>query len=164
MDDVTWLAGRIDLDLLDAIPTRQAAARAQELGVRGVVVAPTYLHVIPDGLVKVTAVGYPTGRHHALVKAAEARLAVEYGAQEIWLTLDPASDANTQLAEVAAVRQSVPSVPVYVINGDGTGADGLIGRDIVRGAVVADEAVERLSRGAVRIAHPDPEALLSQFR
>ncbi len=53
--------------------------------------------------------GYPDGRHHALVKAAEARLACQMGAVEIALMPDPdAADDNAVLAEAVAVREALP--------------------------------------------------------
>lgn len=53
--------------------------------------------------------GYPDGRHHALVKAAEARLAFQMGAVEIALMPNPDSPTDDAvLAEAVAVREALP--------------------------------------------------------
>ncbi|AGF71401.1 deoxyribose-phosphate aldolase [Corynebacterium halotolerans] len=113
MDDLTWLAGTVDLTLLTPDATadrvRGGVATVREQGLHGLVVAPSHLPLIPADVTAVAVVGFPTGRHHTLVKAAEARLAVETGATEIWLTVDAAvEDPNALLAEIVAVREAVP--------------------------------------------------------
>ena len=46
----------------------------------------------------ISVAGYPTGRHHTLIKASEARLAVQSGASEVWVSLDETvADANAVL-------------------------------------------------------------------
>lgn len=114
--DLAWLSGRATLVLLDAsvIPSSvpSAVAEAREAGFGGVVLAPSHVPLVGElgDLTVATAVGHPTGRHHSLVKAAEARLAVEQGATEVWLTPDVGvSDPNTLLAEFVAVREAVPA-------------------------------------------------------
>lgn len=98
MDDLAWLAQHVGTfaaggDIADAAagcvvePTRIAAARSHG-------------HVI-------AVVGWPTGRHHTLIKAAEARLAGEMGADEVWVMASPDGDTNATLAELIAVRQAV---------------------------------------------------------
>lgn len=51
--------------------------------------------------------GWPTGRHHSVIKAAEARLAAETGAGEVWLAVDGELDGTALLADIVAVRQAV---------------------------------------------------------
>lgn len=113
--DLAWLSGHAFLMLVDAratpaeIPSAVRGARAAGLG--GVVLAPSHLELAGDtgGLTVSVVVGFPTGRHHSLVKAAEARLAVQQGAAEVWLTPDPGvAEMNTLLAEFVAVREAVP--------------------------------------------------------
>lgn len=91
---------------------RRAAAAAARHGLAGLVVWPSLLRAAEDAGVVVTSVaGFPTGKHHSLIKAAEARLAVQYGAAEVGLVVDPVTarvDANALLAEVVAVREAVP--------------------------------------------------------
>lgn len=114
MDDLTWLAGTIELTLLAPDTTadrvRRGVVTVQERKLHGLVVSPSHLPLVREGVRAAAAVGFPTGRHHTLVKAAEARLAVEGGAQEIWLCPDPViDDMNTLLAEIVAVREAVPA-------------------------------------------------------
>lgn len=62
-----------------------------------------------DGFV-VSWAGYPTGRHHSLVKAAEARLAVQMGAAEVWVCVDESlADVNSYLADLITVREACPA-------------------------------------------------------
>lgn len=82
-------------------------------GAHGSVVEPTRVAAARSGHV-VAVVGWPTGRHESVVKAAEARLAVERGAGEIWLAPDPDADESAMLADAIAVHQGV-SVPFGVI-------------------------------------------------
>lgn len=82
--------------------------------------------VLPSGWVPVdagvyettsimAAVGYPTGRQHSLIKAAEARLAVQFGAQSVLLALDDSHDENQLIADIVAVREAISAeVPLWV--------------------------------------------------
>lgn len=54
-----------------------------------------------------TFAGYPDGKHHILVKAAEARLAVEHGAELIIAVLTSAEE-NSVLTECVTLREAVP--------------------------------------------------------
>ena len=57
----------------------------------------------------ISVAGYPTGRHHTLIKASEARLAIQSGASEVWVSLDETvSDANAVLSELIAIREACP--------------------------------------------------------
>ncbi|MDO4687103.1 MAG: hypothetical protein Q4A92_11215, partial [Corynebacterium sp.] len=60
--------------------------------------------------------GWPSGNHHVLVKAAEARLAVQCGAEAVILVPDlgQLDDQNSLITEIVAVRESVPH-PVALI-------------------------------------------------
>ncbi|RNE48976.1 2-deoxyribose-5-phosphate aldolase [Corynebacterium alimapuense] len=117
-EDQAWLNGRVFFSLTSPGITQtevQAGVEvAAELGLGGVSVAPSQLSIAVAAaedteLTVASVVGFPSGRHHSLVKAAEARLAVQQGAGEIWLAPDPAiSEENTLLAEFVAVRESVP--------------------------------------------------------
>ncbi len=180
--DIEWLAGRLDADLTDPALTRDqirsACARAVDLGMHGVVVDPTHVQAVPEGLVTSVVVGYPTGRHHSLVKAAEARLAVQQGAEIVWLAVDATlADANELLADVVAVRQAVPApVQLGVITGDDAqaravarraGADFCVVKQTVPGALVRASTltgiIEALDRGAARVAVADPGAVLADL-
>lgn len=57
----------------------------------------------------ISVAGYPTGRHHTLIKASEARLAVQSGAEEIWVSVDNTiADSNTHLSELIAISEACP--------------------------------------------------------
>lgn len=83
----------------------------------GTIVEPTAVAAAARNSSPVIAlVGWPTGRHHSLIKAAEARLAVQEGATEVWLALDPdlleaaaspGGTASAVLADIIAVQQVV---------------------------------------------------------
>jgi deoxyribose-phosphate aldolase len=113
--DLAWLKGHAFLLCVgpgvgpqDVPP---AVAQARETGLGGIVLSPSHLELAgdTDGLTVAVVVGFPTGRHHSLVKAAEARLAVQQGAAEVWLSPDPGiTDSNRLLAEFVAVREAVP--------------------------------------------------------
>lgn len=113
--DLAWLQGRAFLMCVgpgfgpqDVVP---AVSRARETGLGGIVLSPSHVELAGDteGITVAVVVGFPTGRHHSLVKAAEARLAVQQGAAEVWLSPDPAvADSNRLLAEFVAVREAVP--------------------------------------------------------
>lgn len=113
--DLAWLSGRAFLMCTSAGTTPAdvpaAVARARDAGLGGVVLSPSHLAFAGDvgDLTVAVVVGFPTGRHHSLVKAAEARLAVQQGASEVWLTPDPGvGETNSLLAEFVAVREAVP--------------------------------------------------------
>lgn len=182
--DAAWLAGRALLLLVDAPLVRDGVDRARWAGLRGVVLAPSTLQSAGDteGLTVAAVVGWPSGRHHTLVKAAEARLAVAQGATEIWLATDPhIADANTLLAEIIAVREAVPppvTLAVHLDAGRGpdsaralaeaaalAGAERLVGTSISGGlphtllADSLDAVIDALDAGADRVAVSDVAAV-----
>ncbi|MDY3127274.1 MAG: hypothetical protein SOW59_03975, partial [Corynebacterium sp.] len=78
-----------------------------------VVVDPIHVPLVASSLdtsATVAAVaGYPTGRHHTLIKASESRLAFQSGAQEIWVSVDnTVTDSNAHLSDLVAVREACP--------------------------------------------------------
>ena len=85
---------------------------ARELGVGAVCVSPAMLPVRGEGLTVATVAGFPSGKHHALVKAMEARLAVDQGADEVDMVIDVgaaiAGLVDEVMADVLAVRDAVP--------------------------------------------------------
>ncbi|MDO5031914.1 deoxyribose-phosphate aldolase [Corynebacterium sp.] len=57
----------------------------------------------------ISVAGYPTGRHHSLIKASEARLAVQSGAAEVWVAVDALLDSATSLlSELITIREACP--------------------------------------------------------
>lgn len=91
------------------------------------------------GIRVATVAGFPHGKTPALVKAAEARLAVQSGASEVDVVLDIAAvkegDSNRLLAEMVAIREAVPS-PVVL-------------KFILESAVVSDESLVIATHAAV---------------
>lgn len=91
------------------------AVEAVDAGVRGVSIPPTLVGAVSPafdaGLLVISTSGAPTGLHHTLVKAAEARLSVQFGVGEIEVAPDPAAvaagDENALLAEFVAVREGI---------------------------------------------------------
>ena len=95
------------LNLLDA-PAAMVKDRAAD---NTVVVSPHHVSLAAGaGAADVISVaGYPTGRHHTLIKASEARLAIQSGASEVWVSLDKTvTDANAVLSELIAIREACP--------------------------------------------------------
>lgn len=111
---------------------RNGVAAAIAAGVGAVVVSPNHVAIAAktldryvrqhggdhyDGdadessvLTIITAVGFPTGRHHILVKASEARLAVSQGAHRVWACVDTSNaDANALLSDMISLREAVPA-------------------------------------------------------
>lgn len=89
------------------------AAEAVELGTYSICVSPAMLPVTAElGTVKVATVcGFPSGKHTATMKAAEAAESVALGADEVDMVIDlgllKAGRPETTQAEIAAVRAAV---------------------------------------------------------
>ncbi|WP_305092552.1 deoxyribose-phosphate aldolase [Prescottella sp. R16] len=140
------VAAMIDHTLLDpAASDADAAAlvdEARELGVYAVCVSPSMLP-LPDtsvGPVVATVVGFPSGKHHSLVKATEARLAVDQGAAEIDMVIDVGAAAcgefDAVYADILAVRDAIGAGPVLKV--------------IVESAALGDDAIVGACRAAER--------------
>ncbi|AZA12250.1 beta/alpha barrel domain-containing protein [Corynebacterium gerontici] len=102
----------------DEIREQSADALRQAMGV---VVEPSMLTAIaphpdaadiPDTPTIATFAGFPTGKHHSLIKATEARFAVQQGATIVALVPDVAHVQQRQstalITEVATCRESIP--------------------------------------------------------
>lgn len=113
------LAHYIDHTLLatdaTAADVAALAGEARELGTWAICVSPSMLPVRAElGAVRVATVcGFPSGKHTATVKAAEARESVAHGADEVDMVIDQGlvrQGARAALtAEIAAVRAAVPA-------------------------------------------------------
>lgn len=111
------VAAMIDHTLLSPDASREdvesCVAEARELGVKAVCVSPAMLPVRAGGLTVATVAGFPSGKHHTLVKAMEARLAVDQGAVEVDMVIDVgaaiAGLVDEVMADVVAVRDAVPT-------------------------------------------------------
>ena len=104
MNDEEWLALRTGALALSGHPVEVSRRHRA-----GIVVEPTRVtQALHCDVPVIAVVGWPDGRHHSVIKAAEARLAVDMGASEVWLCVNAdAADDNAVLADVLAVRQAV---------------------------------------------------------
>ncbi|WP_062516627.1 deoxyribose-phosphate aldolase [Demequina gelatinilytica] len=107
-------------------------AEGASLGVFSVCVSPSMLPVAtPDGLAVATVCGFPSGKHHSAIKAAEAALSIEQGADEVDMVIDVAAALAGDFAavedDIAAVRAAVPA--------------GKILKVIIESAALTDEAI-----------------------
>ncbi|MDK8797932.1 hypothetical protein QP994_08575 [Corynebacterium sp. MSK044] len=109
-EDLAWLSQRIGV--FDPGAKAPSSSSIIDDPQAGLVVEPT--GVAGSAAPVIALVGWPTGRHHSLIKAAEARLAVQEGAGEIWLAVDTDllvagdnSSASAVLADIIAVSQVV---------------------------------------------------------
>ncbi|WP_235681163.1 deoxyribose-phosphate aldolase [Tomitella gaofuii] len=123
-----------------AADVRALIAEGRALGVGAVCVSPSMLPVHAGGLVVAAVAGFPSGKHHSLVKSAESAFAVQAGAQEIDMVIDVgaavAGDYGAVLADVLAVREAIgPDIVLKVI---------------LETAVLGDEAIVECCRSAER--------------
>jgi len=138
------VAAMIDHTLLapGATPDDVAAtiAQARELGVYAVCLSPSMLPIRAPGLVVATVAGFPSGKHHSLVKGSEARLAVEQGAAEVDMVIDIgaalAGDYNAVLADIVTVREAMGDQAVLKV--------------IIESAALPDDAIAEVCRAAER--------------
>lgn len=118
--DRAALAAYVDHTLLTPQATAaDVAALVDEgvaLGVFSVCISPSMLPLDSAttrerGLAVATVCGFPSGKHHSSIKAAEAALAVEHGADEVDMVIDVGAAKAGAFADVeadiAAVRASV---------------------------------------------------------
>lgn len=113
-------------------------ADARALGVARVCISPSLLPIDKHGLEIVTVVGFPSGAHHAEVKAAEAMRAVRDGADEIDMVVNlghvRAKDYVAVENEVRAVREATRGKVLKVILETAS-----LERDEIIGACLASE-------------------------
>ena len=88
-------------------------AEAVELGAFSVCISPSMLPVAtPPGLAVATVCGFPSGKHHSEIKAAEAARSVADGADEVDMVIDVGAavtgDFLSVEADIRAVRAAVP--------------------------------------------------------
>ena len=109
------VAALVDHTLLRPEATRAdaeaAVAEAVDLGVGTVCLSPSMLPIDTADLRTCVVAGFPSGKHHSLVKAAEARFAVENGAQEVDMVIDIGAAVDGRydeiLVDVLTVREGV---------------------------------------------------------
>lgn len=138
------VAAMIDHTLLTPEATRAdvdaVVAEARALGVYAVCVSPSMLPLRADGLAVAVVAGFPSGKHHPGIKAAEAELAVRQGAAEVDMVIDVgaavAGDDDAVLADIRAVRASI--------------GEGVVLKVILETAVLTDAAIVACCRTAER--------------
>jgi len=118
------LVGMVDHTLLSptATPADVAAlaAEAAALGTYSICVSPAMLPLaFVPGVKVATVCGFPSGKHVASIKAAEAAQAVADGADEVDMVIDlglvKAGSLDATTAEIAAVRAAVPAPKVLKV-------------------------------------------------
>ncbi|MCZ4079223.1 deoxyribose-phosphate aldolase [Rhodococcus sp. H36-A4] len=117
------LARMVDHTLLKPEATRADVealiVEGRALGVLAVCVSPSMLPIHAEGLVTAVVAGFPSGKHHSLVKGAEARLAVDQGAREIDMVIDVGAavegDYNAVLADILTVREAIGSSAILKV-------------------------------------------------
>ncbi|GED96754.1 deoxyribose-phosphate aldolase [Gordonia crocea] len=153
------VAAMIDHTLLAPEATRAdaaaAVATAAELGVYAVCLSPSMLPISTGQQRLAVVAGFPSGKHHALVKAAEAKMALDEGATEVDMVIDVGAAVDTRFeevfAEVVTVAQAVGDdallkviVESAVLLRDG-GPDLL--QEVCRQAVAAGAGMVKTSTG-----------------
>ncbi|WP_406233740.1 deoxyribose-phosphate aldolase [Nocardia sp. NBC_01009] len=135
MIDHTLLAPEATTADVDAL-----IAEARALGVYAICVSPSMLPVRAPGVAIATVAGFPSGKHHSLVKGAEARLSVEHGAAEVDMVIDVgaalAGDYNAVLADIVTVREAMGERAVLKV--------------IIESAALPDAAIVEVCRVAER--------------
>lgn len=114
-------------------------AEAAALGAYSVCLSPSTLPVsLPDGLKLAVVVGFPSGKHHSQIKAAEAALAVAQGADELDMVIDVgaaiAGEYARVEADIRAVREAAPRPTVLKV--------------IIESAALDDETIVAVCRAA----------------
>ncbi|KYH43024.1 deoxyribose-phosphate aldolase [Branchiibius sp. NY16-3462-2] len=137
------LADLIDHTLLKpeatAADVQALIDEAEELGTYSVCVSPSMLPlVLPDDLKLAVVAGFPSGKHHSSIKAAEAALAVAQGADEVDMVIDVgaavAGEYEAVADDIAQVRAAVPDAVLKVI---------------IESAALSDEAIVAVCEAAV---------------
>ena len=109
------VAAIVDHTLLKPEATRADAeatiAEAIDLGVYAVCLSPSMLPIDTGIMNTCVVAGSPSGKHHSLVKGAEARLAVDTGTDEIDMVIDVGAAVDGRYDEVFAdiltVREAI---------------------------------------------------------
>ena len=144
MDRVS-LARMIDHTLLKPEATVDdviaLCAEAGVLGTFSVCVSPTFVTTarqhVPSGIAVATVCGFPSGKHESSIKAAEGKLSVAQGADEVDMVIDSGraimGDWGFVEADIAAVR---------------AGTAGALLKVILETAVLSDEQIAEACRRA----------------
>ncbi|MCC4907510.1 deoxyribose-phosphate aldolase [Microbacterium sp. cx-59] len=114
-------------------------AEAADLGTYSVCLSPSVLPVdLPEGLKLAVVVGFPSGKHHSEIKAAEASLAVAQGVDEIDMVIDIGAAIEGRYdaveSDIRAVRDAAPHPIVLKV--------------IIESAALSDDAIVAVSKAA----------------
>ncbi|MFI2753501.1 deoxyribose-phosphate aldolase [Cellulomonas sp. P22] len=140
--DPATLAQIVDHTLLKPEATTEdvaaLVAEGQRLGVYSVCVSPSFLPLDAGDLKVATVCGFPSGKHHSDVKAAEAARAVADGADEVDMVIDvgaaKSGDFAAVQADIAAVRAAAPAPTVLKV--------------IIESAALTDDEIVAVCRAA----------------
>jgi len=140
--DATALAQFVDHTLLKPEATRADVealiAEGVALGVYSVCISPSFLPVDARGLKVATVCGFPSGKHHSSVKAAEAARSVADGADEVDMVIDVGAAKEGRFEavqdDIAAVRAAVPAGKVLKV--------------IIESATLSDHEIVEVCRAA----------------
>lgn len=140
--DATALAQFVDHTLLKPEATRADVealiAEGVALGVYSVCISPSFLPVDARGLKVATVCGFPSGKHHSSVKAAEAARSVADGADEVDMVIDVGAAKEGRFEavqdDIAAVRAAVPAGKVLKV--------------IIESAALSDHEIVEVCRAA----------------
>jgi deoxyribose-phosphate aldolase len=116
---------------------------AEALGVYAVCVSPTFVltarATLSAHIAVATVCGFPSGKHESSIKAAEARLSVEQGADEVDMVIDVGQaitgDWSSIEQDIAAVRAATDSAVLKVI---------------METAALGDEQIRQVCQAALR--------------
>lgn len=114
-------------------------AEAAELGVFSVCISPSMLPVsAPPGLAVATVCGFPSGKHHSAIKAAEAARSIADGADEVDMVIDVGAavvgDFEAVEVDIRAVRAAVPADKILKV--------------IIESAALTDDQIVGVCRAA----------------
>ena len=145
MSDAASIARLVDHTLLKPEATvedvQALVAEGARLGVYSVCVSPSFLPLdLSDapGLLVATVCGFPSGKHHSDIKAAEAARSVRDGADEVDMVIDVGAARAGRFAavqaDIAAVRAAVPAPLVLKV--------------IIESAALSDEQIVAVCQAA----------------
>ncbi|MBC3186693.1 hypothetical protein H7347_08975 [Corynebacterium sp. zg-331] len=93
---------------LTGAASRRAVEQALAEGETSLVVPASWVPAeVPEGVSMMVACGFPTGRHHPLIKASEARLGVQSGADAVLIILDAAAGEYAWTTDIVTAREAV---------------------------------------------------------
>jgi len=118
-------------------------AEAIELGTYSVCISPTFVELakqtVANQIKVATVCGFPSGKHQSSIKAMEATLAVQQGADEVDMVIDIGKAISNEWsaieADISAVRMMIPDAVLKVI---------------LESAALTDEQIHQASLCALR--------------